>query len=435
MAAGPAARAARPRGDDAEEGLRELSPRSCGHGLRAHRVAGWVARALRPSARRLGAGRQARGGEVRELSYAKFRVAPAAALSKRKGSAGWVGLETTCVSCHRADDVHRGSLGESCERCHDCKGWKPAPKFDHDSSAFPLTGKHVDVHVRQVPPRAAARHRPRRRRASCIPRFKPLPFKLVLRLSRRSARDADGGPVQRLPHHARLARDRADALRPLGHALPAGRQAPPPCRATPATARTSKSRIRRSRPATRATRPACRPGAAQRQARGLRCLPPRAGLHAVHVHARAARRHALSAHRQARHRDVRVVPHHLGQGDPPDDGVHEVRGLPRRPARRASSRRAPTRGAARRATPTPAGRPAPSRWPRTPGCGCRSTGATRRSSAPPATGSRGPACRRCRSARHRTGRRRWCCRFRRPRARTATWIRTAAATSRVGPCR
>ncbi|MBI3567521.1 MAG: hypothetical protein HY084_04865 [Gemmatimonadetes bacterium] len=75
-----------------------------------------------------------------------FRVSPAASLTARKDHApGWLGLETRCASCHRADDVHKNSLGESCDKCHDAKGWKPAPKFDHDKSDYPLTGKHADV--------------------------------------------------------------------------------------------------------------------------------------------------------------------------------------------------------------------------------------------------------------------------------------------------
>lgn len=28
-------------------------------------------------------------------------------------------LDTTCIGCHRADDVHRGAFGQTCDRCHD----------------------------------------------------------------------------------------------------------------------------------------------------------------------------------------------------------------------------------------------------------------------------------------------------------------------------
>ena len=30
----------------------------------------------------------------------------------------------TCVSCHNADDIHGGSFGKGCERCHVTKDWK-----------------------------------------------------------------------------------------------------------------------------------------------------------------------------------------------------------------------------------------------------------------------------------------------------------------------
>jgi hypothetical protein len=56
-----------------------------------------------------------------------------------------MGLETTCASCHRRDDPHANALGADCQRCHDESGWKPAPKFDHAQSRYPLTGKHAGV--------------------------------------------------------------------------------------------------------------------------------------------------------------------------------------------------------------------------------------------------------------------------------------------------
>lgn len=107
----------------------------------------------------------------------KFRVGQAATLSRRQGSAGWVGLQTACASCHRRDDVHRGSLGESCDRCHDANGWKPAPGFDHDSSAFRLTGKHAEVACDKCHLAPALGIVPGAD-GKLIPRFKPLPFKL-----------------------------------------------------------------------------------------------------------------------------------------------------------------------------------------------------------------------------------------------------------------
>ncbi len=128
-----------------------------------HRLAGWALE---------GKHAQATCGDCHT---AKFRVGPAAALSKRQGSAGWLGLETTCASCHRADDVHRGSLGASCERCHDTRGWKPAPKFDHGQTDYPLTGRHADVACDKchLAPRLGIAPGPDGVR---IPRFKPIAF-------------------------------------------------------------------------------------------------------------------------------------------------------------------------------------------------------------------------------------------------------------------
>jgi len=50
-----------------------------------------------------------------------------------------------CSACHAKDDVHKGSLGPKCADCHTENNWKEA-RFDHDTTRFPLTGKHADVH-------------------------------------------------------------------------------------------------------------------------------------------------------------------------------------------------------------------------------------------------------------------------------------------------
>ncbi len=49
----------------------------------------------------------------------------------------------TCAGCHF--DEHRGQLGPECRRCHVESGWKPASRFDHARTAYPLTGKHAAV--------------------------------------------------------------------------------------------------------------------------------------------------------------------------------------------------------------------------------------------------------------------------------------------------
>ncbi len=49
-----------------------------------------------------------------------------------------------CGRCH--DDVHKGSFGSTCERCHTTVDWKKNQKrFDHNSTKYPLVGKHVNV--------------------------------------------------------------------------------------------------------------------------------------------------------------------------------------------------------------------------------------------------------------------------------------------------
>lgn len=54
-------------------------------------------------------------------------------------------LDTDCVECHRADDVHRGKQGEDCARCHREVGWGDQVVFDHDITHFPLIGLHATV--------------------------------------------------------------------------------------------------------------------------------------------------------------------------------------------------------------------------------------------------------------------------------------------------
>ena len=55
----------------------------------------------------------------------------------------YLGLSRDCVSCHT--DEHRGQVGTDCARCHTVADWKPATKFDHMMSKYPLTGAHAKV--------------------------------------------------------------------------------------------------------------------------------------------------------------------------------------------------------------------------------------------------------------------------------------------------
>ncbi|HET6494502.1 MAG TPA: cytochrome c3 family protein [Thermoleophilia bacterium] len=54
---------------------------------------------------------------------------------------------TDCVSCHRAEDVHRGGFGSQCGDCHSPAGWKTG--FDHDrDTKFQLHGTHRGLECR-----------------------------------------------------------------------------------------------------------------------------------------------------------------------------------------------------------------------------------------------------------------------------------------------
>lgn len=56
--------------------------------------------------------------------------------------------ESTCIACHKADDKHKGQLGDKCETCHNEKRWQDAP-YDHNKSRFPLTGGHAKVECKK----------------------------------------------------------------------------------------------------------------------------------------------------------------------------------------------------------------------------------------------------------------------------------------------
>ncbi len=55
----------------------------------------------------------------------------------------FLGLGTTCLSCH--NDYHRNTLPSKCTDCHDMDAFKPVTKFNHQTTDFPLKGKHQDV--------------------------------------------------------------------------------------------------------------------------------------------------------------------------------------------------------------------------------------------------------------------------------------------------
>ncbi len=61
----------------------------------------------------------------------------------KKNTKTYLGLKQACLSCH--EDYHQGTLKENCLDCHTMKTFETAPKFDHNTSKFPLKGAHKKV--------------------------------------------------------------------------------------------------------------------------------------------------------------------------------------------------------------------------------------------------------------------------------------------------
>jgi hypothetical protein len=59
----------------------------------------------------------------------------------------FMGLSTVCSNCHQ--DIHNSQFDingiTDCSRCHVTVSFKPAAKFDHSKTKFPLDGKHINV--------------------------------------------------------------------------------------------------------------------------------------------------------------------------------------------------------------------------------------------------------------------------------------------------
>ncbi|MDH3804199.1 MAG: cytochrome C [Gammaproteobacteria bacterium] len=49
-----------------------------------------------------------------------------------------------CIDCHREDEPHEGKLGTECADCHNPSDWTDST-FDHDTTDFPLVGKHREA--------------------------------------------------------------------------------------------------------------------------------------------------------------------------------------------------------------------------------------------------------------------------------------------------
>lgn len=51
----------------------------------------------------------------------------------------------TCFGCHKADEPHKGNLGQACQSCHRDTTWFDTIAFDHAKTRFPLKEKHQSV--------------------------------------------------------------------------------------------------------------------------------------------------------------------------------------------------------------------------------------------------------------------------------------------------
>jgi nitrate/TMAO reductase-like tetraheme cytochrome c subunit len=61
----------------------------------------------------------------------------------KKNTSTYLGLGTECLSCH--DDFHKGKMSPNCSGCHGFESFKNVTGFDHNTTKFPLLGKHKIV--------------------------------------------------------------------------------------------------------------------------------------------------------------------------------------------------------------------------------------------------------------------------------------------------
>lgn len=73
-------------------------------------------------------------------------------LDKQPHRTTFLGASTHCASCHF--DEHRGQLGGECQKCHGESVWKPVTTFNHQTTGYPLLGKHRAVACAKCHPAA-----------------------------------------------------------------------------------------------------------------------------------------------------------------------------------------------------------------------------------------------------------------------------------------
>jgi hypothetical protein len=64
--------------------------------------------------------------------------------SAARAPADFTTTASTCVACHQSRDIHNGAFGTDCAACHTPVGWEQVT-FDHNKTAFPLTGAHTQT--------------------------------------------------------------------------------------------------------------------------------------------------------------------------------------------------------------------------------------------------------------------------------------------------
>lgn len=89
-----------------------------------------------------------------------------ASLKKRKDT--YLGLGQQCLDCH--EDYHQKTLANDCSKCHTTEDFKPASKFNHDKTDFPLAGKHKTVECKEC-------HQTETRNGKEFQQFADVPFK------------------------------------------------------------------------------------------------------------------------------------------------------------------------------------------------------------------------------------------------------------------
>ncbi|MEK6579568.1 MAG: cytochrome c3 family protein, partial [Bdellovibrionota bacterium] len=88
-------------------------------------------------------------GKHADIDCAKCHVEKRKKNVIRSGDIRWFGQTTTCVSCHKKDDIHffKGAWAKKdCASCHGEKSWKTDLKFDHEKDGkYRLEGKHLEL--------------------------------------------------------------------------------------------------------------------------------------------------------------------------------------------------------------------------------------------------------------------------------------------------